>query len=152
MERELLLLGLLRKNHVHGYKLIECIERELSLFTDLKKSTAYFLLDKMAQKGWITPTEAREGNRPPKQVFTVTPDGEAAFQDMLRENLSTHADLTCRRRGCCLRRCAARGGAPRPASAAGRGPEARTRIDARFSAARRHDALRDRALPPASGI
>jgi DNA-binding PadR family transcriptional regulator len=93
MERELLLLGLLRQNKVHGYKLTEYIERNMTSCTDLKRSTAYFLLDKMVQKGWITATDEQEGNRPPKQVFSITPEGETVFQTMLRENLSAYSSV-----------------------------------------------------------
>jgi DNA-binding PadR family transcriptional regulator len=87
MNRELLLLGLLRQADMHGYKLIEFIERDLSLCTNLKKPTAYFLLDKLAQKGWILWTEEREGNRPPRRIYQITPEGEKQFQRLLREAL-----------------------------------------------------------------
>src|SRR5690606_1190419 len=47
-----------------------------------------FLLDKMAKRGWISQSEEREGNRPPRQVYAITPEGEEVFQRLLRENLS----------------------------------------------------------------
>ncbi|MCE7984422.1 MAG: PadR family transcriptional regulator [Caldilinea sp. CFX5] len=90
MERELLLLGLLRQEEMHGYRLAEFIERDLTTCTDLKKSTAYFLLDKMAKQGWITQSQAQEGNRPPRRVYRITAAGEAQFQRLLRENLASH--------------------------------------------------------------
>ncbi len=88
MERELFLLGLLRQHDMHGYKLAEFIEGDLAICVDLKKPTAYFLLDKMAQQGWIAYSEAQEGNRPTRRVYRITPEGEAAFQKMLREVLA----------------------------------------------------------------
>src|SRR5689334_24991696 len=91
MDRELLLLGLLRRAHMHGYQLHEFIERDLATCTDLKKPTAYFLLDKMTRLGWITQREEREGNRPARRVYQVTAAGEAQFQQLLRENLSGSA-------------------------------------------------------------
>ncbi|MEP7288515.1 MAG: PadR family transcriptional regulator [Chloroflexota bacterium] len=93
MERELLLLGLLRQSGMHGYKIIEFIERDLAMCTDLKKPTAYFLLDKMAQNGWISWTEEREGNRPPRRIYQITSEGEVQFQKLLRESLSHYAPL-----------------------------------------------------------
>ena len=87
MNRELLLLGLLRQSEMHGYKIIEFIERDLAMCTDLKKPTAYFLLDKMAHNGWISWTEEREGNRPPRRTYQITTDGEVVFQKLLRESL-----------------------------------------------------------------
>src|SRR5574338_1673097 len=88
MNRELLLLGLLRQSEMHGYKIIEFIERDLAMCTDLKKPTAYFLLDKMAQNGWISWMEERDGNRPPRRIYQITPEGERLFQKMLRESLA----------------------------------------------------------------
>lgn len=88
MEREVLLLGLLRQSDMHGYKIIEFIERDLAICTDLKKPTAYFLLEKMAKSGWISWTDEREGNRPPRRIYAITPQGEAQFQKMLRESLA----------------------------------------------------------------
>ena len=46
-ERELLLLGVLRKREMHGYQLSEFLEAHLGMFFDLKKATAYNLLRKM---------------------------------------------------------------------------------------------------------
>ena len=90
MERELLLLGLLRQSGMHGYKIIEFIERDLAMCTDLKKPTAYFLLDKMAQSGWILWTEEREGNRPPRRIYQITDEGETQFQKLLHESLAKY--------------------------------------------------------------
>ncbi|MCS7056046.1 MAG: PadR family transcriptional regulator [Thermoflexales bacterium] len=87
MERELLLLGLLRQGAMHGYQLNDFIERNLAFCTDLKKSTAYVLLDKLQARGWVTMQEARAGNRPHKRVYSLTAAGEDAFQRLLRENL-----------------------------------------------------------------
>ena len=89
MERELLLLGFLRREQAHGYRLNEFIEREMTACTDIKKPTAYFLLDKMAKQGWITTRETREGNRPPRRVYRLTAKGEAQYQKLLRENLGS---------------------------------------------------------------
>lgn len=83
-ERELLLLGLLRKREMHGYQLSEFMETHLALFFDIKKATAYSLLGRMEKKGWVTSREEQEGKRPPRRVFAITPEGEALFQDLLR--------------------------------------------------------------------
>ncbi len=90
MERELLLLGLLRRQDMHGYQLQELINRDLGYCTDIKQATAYNLLKRMAEKGWVTATEEQEGNRPPRTVYQVSKLGEAAFQQLLRENLANH--------------------------------------------------------------
>ena len=94
MEKELLLLGILRKQDMHGYQMAEFIDHYLALCTDLKKATAYFLLDKMAAAGWITYEQTQEGKRPPRRVCHLTAAGEAAFQRLLRENLATYQPAT----------------------------------------------------------
>ncbi|GIL13109.1 MAG: PadR family transcriptional regulator [Chloroflexota bacterium] len=90
MDRELLLLGLLRREDMHGYQLTEFINRNLASCVDLKKPTAYYLLDKMVEAGWITRSQEQEGSRPPRHVYQITPEGEAAFRRLLRENLSAY--------------------------------------------------------------
>lgn len=94
MERELLLLGLLRRHEMHGYQLLEFIDSQMASCVDLKKPTAYFLLDKMAVTGWIHAEQTHEGNRPPRRVYRITAQGEAAFQRLLRENLAGYAPIT----------------------------------------------------------
>lgn len=90
MERELLLLGLLRQEERHGYELHEFIEQTMQACVDLKKSTAYYLLDKLASQGYISESEEQAGNRPPRKVYRLTTSGETFYQDLLRENLRTY--------------------------------------------------------------
>jgi DNA-binding PadR family transcriptional regulator len=91
MDRELLLLGLLRQEEMHGYRIVERVEAELRYCTDLKKPTVYFLLGKMEKAGWVARTRSRQGKRPPRWVYHITDSGEAQFQLFLRQNLSTYA-------------------------------------------------------------
>jgi DNA-binding PadR family transcriptional regulator len=90
MERELLLLGLLRRQDMHGYQLHEIIEENLNTCVELKKSTAYYLLDKLAEEGLVGESEERVGNRPQRRVYCLTAEGEARFQDLLRANLANY--------------------------------------------------------------
>jgi DNA-binding PadR family transcriptional regulator len=93
MEKKLLLLGLLRRQEMHGYQLNEFIDHNLALCTDLKKPTAYYLLDQMAKDGWILAETEQAGNRPPRRVYRLTEAGEAAFQRLLRENLAAYTPV-----------------------------------------------------------
>lgn len=88
MYRRLLLLGLLRQKDMHGYGLNELIDRMLSVCSDLKRSTAYFLLDKLAKEGYVTESTVREGNYPERKVYAITPAGDEYFLRLLRENLA----------------------------------------------------------------
>lgn len=93
MERELLLLGLLRQHEMHGYELHSFIENAMSTCVDLKKPTAYLLLDQMTAAGWITVSEQRSGNRPPRKVYRLTTAGEAEFKRLFRANLATVVEV-----------------------------------------------------------
>lgn len=93
MESKLLLLGLLRQQEMHGYQLYEFIERDLAVCTDLKKPTAYYLLNKMAEDGWVDEEQLQDGNRPPRKVFSLTEKGEVEYQRLLRANLSAHSPV-----------------------------------------------------------
>lgn len=90
MDRKLLLLGLLREHAMHGYGLVEFIDQALATCTDMKRATAYYLLNQMAEDGWIVETEMQEGNRPARRVFNLSDKGETIYQEMLRENLSSY--------------------------------------------------------------
>ncbi|MCC7445922.1 MAG: PadR family transcriptional regulator [Anaerolineae bacterium] len=93
-EQKLLLLGVLRRNRMHGYQLNEFIEREMAHCSDLKKPTAYFLLKQMAKDGWIQQHTEPNGNRPPRRVYQLTDAGEAQYQRLLRENLASYYRMT----------------------------------------------------------
>src|SRR5688572_9432426 len=90
LERQLLLLGLLRAQEMHGYQLNEFIDEQMNFCVDLKRSTAYYLLDKLCREGSVTEETGREGNRPERRVYRITPVGEARFQELLRQNLATY--------------------------------------------------------------
>jgi DNA-binding PadR family transcriptional regulator len=93
MNNKLLLLGILRQQDMHGYRLYEFIDRDLSVCTDLKKPTAYYLLNQMAEDGWVRQEQSQEGNRPPRKVYHLTESGEAAFERLLRRNLGEYSQI-----------------------------------------------------------
>ncbi|HEY7357247.1 MAG TPA: PadR family transcriptional regulator [Ktedonobacterales bacterium] len=93
-ERELLLLGILRVQSQHGYQINEFIERNLSRLTDMKKPTAYALLERLSQAGYVEERGEQEGKRPPRKVYSITPSGERRFLDLLRANLTRAERMT----------------------------------------------------------
>lgn len=82
-ERILLLLGLLSTQRQHGYQINEFIEHNLGRVTLMKKATAYALLTRMEAAGLVAAEDEREGNRPTRRVYSITPDGTALMQEML---------------------------------------------------------------------
>ena len=61
MERKILLLGLLRQHEMHGYQLNELIDAHIGTSLQFTKPTAYRLLQKMTEYGWITFQDIQEG-------------------------------------------------------------------------------------------
>jgi DNA-binding PadR family transcriptional regulator len=90
MDRQLLLLGLLRTQEMHGYQINEFIDEQMAFCVELKRSTAYYVLDKLCRDGLVAEEVEREGNRPERRVYRITPAGEQRFQTLLRENLATY--------------------------------------------------------------
>ncbi|HEX2347799.1 MAG TPA: PadR family transcriptional regulator [Ktedonobacterales bacterium] len=88
-ERTLLLLGMLRIESQHGYQLNEFIEHNLGRVTDMKKPTAYALLDRLEQAGAINSRLEQEGNRPPRKVYAITEQGRQLFVRLLSETLAS---------------------------------------------------------------
>lgn len=86
-ERKLLLLGLLRQTDMHGYLLNEHLEGVAPM--TLKKPTAYNLLDRMEQDGWIEHRGEFTGERA-RKVYSLTEKGEMAFFRLLRGQLSAY--------------------------------------------------------------
>ena len=87
MERQLLLLGLLLDADMHGYQLNEHIEHTLGFFTNLKKPTMYYTLEKLEKQGYIRQDTEREGNRPERRVYRLTDEGRTHFFKLLRQHL-----------------------------------------------------------------
>ena len=90
-ERELLLLGLLSREEMHGYGLTRFLERSLGSLLPINRSTAYFLLDRLSQKGLVAPARRREGKRPERRVYEITAKGRTVFVEALRTSLRDHA-------------------------------------------------------------
>jgi DNA-binding PadR family transcriptional regulator len=96
MENELLILGLLRNQAMHGYQLMDSIHQVMSVCADLKRPTSYFILGKMKEKSWVTSTTVKDGKRPERKVYQITEAGENAYQAILRESLRTPLKMDSR--------------------------------------------------------
>lgn len=90
-ERMLLLLGMLKAERQHGYQLNEFIEHNLGRVIDMKRSTAYTLLERLCTQGYVERMIEQEGNRPPRKVYQLTMSGEVQFTSLLKELLTQAA-------------------------------------------------------------
>ncbi len=86
MKLELILLGLLKKQPLHGYKIKEIIKREITPLTNVSLTSIYYTLDKLAKNGYLKKTVDREGNRPEKYVYSLTTKGNRYFQRLFIRN------------------------------------------------------------------
>lgn len=87
-ERALLLLGILMVHSQHGYQINEFIEMNLRRVTDMKKPTAYATLDRLADAGYVDVHTEKAGKRPTRKIYSITPQGEKYFFELLRTNLA----------------------------------------------------------------
>jgi len=86
--RSLLLLGLLMSDSQHGYQIHDFIEKNLTFISNMKKATAYSLLDKLSKDGFIDVSVEFDGNRPPRKVYSINESGRKQFYHLLVKNLS----------------------------------------------------------------
>jgi DNA-binding PadR family transcriptional regulator len=85
---ELLLLGLLDQQSMHGYRLTEFLEHRLETVSNLTRPTAYRLLEKLYRQGLVERVAERDGHRPERMVYQISPNGRARLEVLLREQLA----------------------------------------------------------------
>lgn len=84
----LLILGALRSMQpAHGYEVRRELEsRRAEHWANVAYGSIYFALHKLAREGLIEAVGTeQEGRRPARTSYVVTPEGEAEFQRLLRE-------------------------------------------------------------------
>lgn len=79
-------LGLLHEAPAHGYQLQRRFtgDGDLATVLPLEQASLYGTLKELAAHGLIRGVEVREGARPPKTVYEVTPDGARALDRWLK--------------------------------------------------------------------
>ncbi len=86
MSVKAVILGLLKKEPLHGYEIKRIIEQEMGDWTDIAFGSIYFALDALAKDGFVT-AEVRESalRRPSRIVYTITRSGEKEYLRLLRD-------------------------------------------------------------------
>lgn len=92
-ERVLLLLGLLSEQDRHGYELNDFIEHNLQNVIKLSKATAYQLLDRLEQHGFIESRLEQHGQRPNRKVYRLTDAGKQHLERLLLTQLAAEEPL-----------------------------------------------------------
>ena len=90
MYNELVVLGLLMEGPRHGYDLQGLIqERGMDEYINLAASSMYKVLNRLETAGDIESRPETVGNRPERQVYHITPQGEERLKYLLRTMLHT---------------------------------------------------------------
>ncbi len=87
IEQELILLGLLKESPKHGYEIKKKIKEILSLFAGVDLKSIYYPLRILEKKKLVTKRITRPGRHPQRLVYTLTPQGEARFKELLNRSL-----------------------------------------------------------------
>ena len=93
MIKKILLLGLLRGQELHGYGLVDYLNSHSTGGAAIGKSNAYRLLRAMEGEGLISSHTERDGKRPERHVYEITPKGEDFFQEHLLKELAKDATV-----------------------------------------------------------
>jgi DNA-binding PadR family transcriptional regulator len=85
MSVRLVILGLLRERPLYGYEIKQVIEDHMSDWTSIAFGSIYFALDKLAEEKFVEKVEVeRQGKRPSRSVYQITPAGREEFLRLLR--------------------------------------------------------------------
>lgn len=89
----LAVLGLLAEQPRHPYEVAFTMrKRHMHRHIKLNFGSLYHTFEQLQRADWIEPTEtAREGRRPERTVYTLTPEGRKRFLDQLRELIAEPA-------------------------------------------------------------
>ena len=86
IEHELLFLGLLMEGPKHGYEIKRQIHRELNPYIGLKIKSIYYPLRHLEDSGWIAKAVGRQGKRPEKFIYRITPKGKKEFNRQVEKS------------------------------------------------------------------
>lgn len=88
----ILILGLLAERPMHPYEMFQTtVERREDRLAKIRPGTMYHTVDRLSDRGLIDVHEiAREGNRPERTVYAITPAGRALLTQSLEEILARH--------------------------------------------------------------
>ncbi len=91
---EYVILGLLKERPMHGYELFQHIEGSmLGEIIHLEMSQMYAFLKKLERLGYIVPDIEIQNMRPPRKIFHLTDEGQAAFQVWLMQPVEKPRDI-----------------------------------------------------------
>jgi DNA-binding PadR family transcriptional regulator len=86
IEHELILLGLLKESPKHGYEIKRKIKEILSLFAGVDVKSVYYPLRILEKKKLVLKHINKQGKRPKRNVYALTPKGGVRFNELLNKS------------------------------------------------------------------
>jgi len=86
IEQELIFLGLLKESPTHGYEIKKKIKEIFSLIAGIELKSIYYPLRLLEKKGLVTKQINKQGKRPQRFVYGLTPKGENRFSELLAQS------------------------------------------------------------------
>jgi DNA-binding PadR family transcriptional regulator len=88
-------LGLLSEQPFHPYEIQRLLRERHKSYAVGKTRTLYRAIEELESAGYIEPIEtSREGRRPERTVYRITPEGSEELENWLADLLSTPVDET----------------------------------------------------------
>jgi DNA-binding PadR family transcriptional regulator len=88
-------LGLLSEQPFHPYEIQRLLRERHKSYAVGKTRTLYRAIEELEAAGYIEPSEtSREGRRPERTVYRITPEGSEELENWLADLLSTPVDET----------------------------------------------------------
>jgi len=79
------LLGFIEEAPRSGYELKQAMEERLEHILEITPGTIYYTLKRLEHRGWVKGSVSRNGKRPERRVYRITPEGRKAFVQLLEE-------------------------------------------------------------------
>ncbi len=83
---EIILMGTLEENPSSGYDITHRIMEEVGGIVQITSGTIYYTLKKLESRGWIKGEVSKQGRRPERRVYSITPAGRRGLQKRLEES------------------------------------------------------------------
>jgi DNA-binding PadR family transcriptional regulator len=82
--KELFVLGRLSMRPTHGHEIMRTLaESRADLWVALSEKHVYYILTKLQRDGLVSVEIQRDGARPARKVYSVTPEGLRAFERLM---------------------------------------------------------------------
>jgi DNA-binding PadR family transcriptional regulator len=82
--KELFVLGRLSMRPTHGHEIMHTLaESRADLWVELSEKHVYYILKKLERDGLVSVEVQRDGARPARKVYSVTPEGLRAFERLM---------------------------------------------------------------------